>query len=197
MCDHLDVADCVHVTADDRRLVATRDGVVCHCTRGGDGDRSGSADGHRNGGCHRQGIDDARIAELDRGGIDDRDAVTRAVRQAAGVANQVTAVSQDVAVPELMRRGKGDRVVCATHASGDVESGVVLQLDAELVDDHHLVGRAVDQPAAIARQRGVVGDDVTICEGMAGLQFDGEFVHHHDTVALTGHQPARVHQFVA
>ena len=170
---------------------------MSHRARGGDADRHVRAGGHRNGGGDRQRIDDPRIAQADRVGIDDRDAVASAVRQAAGVAEEITAVGQDVAVPELVRRTERDRVVCVAHDRGDVEGRVVLQLDAELVDHRHLILRAVDQAAPVACQRGVVGDDVAVGEGMARLQLDGELVHHHHPVALARHKAAGVRVLVA
>ena len=187
---HPDVAACKHVTADDRGLDAARDGVVGHRAGGGDADRSGSADGHRNGGGHGQRIDDARIAQLDREVIDDRDAIARAVRQATAVGDQVAAVGQDVAVQELVRRGKRDRVVRAAHARGDVERFVVLQLDAELIDHDDLVGRNVNQAARVVLQVGVVGDDVAVGEAMRSglLQSNGESIDDDDAVLVSGHE---------
>jgi len=63
---HLDVVARVHVAADDRRLVATLDGVERHRACRGNADRHATADGHRDGGGDRQGIDDPRVAQLDR-----------------------------------------------------------------------------------------------------------------------------------
>ena len=92
--------------ADDGSLETAFDGVERHGARHRHGDRRATTtDGHRDGGSHCQRVDDPRVAQLDRLGVDNRDAVAPSVEQAAGVtAAQRAAVGQDIAVLEVVRR---------------------------------------------------------------------------------------------